>query len=230
MISVTSCSAACGVFAAHDQTFLGGTTGRRWKLIRPFVQDDWRVTSSLTLNLGFAWALATPETEVENRMANFDILNLKWYAPKGSPTLSSCTVCIPSGSSAGVKFDSTAIEPRIGFAWKVAGSDKTVLRGGYGILHDSAWNQGGQGLWQRPTVLCRSRPVPDRGLYSSRHSGLRTFERISSARRNAFYGCGRWGSWSCVRRARQSCLIYRFDPIGASEFQTRNDPAVQPQR
>ncbi|PYQ42178.1 MAG: hypothetical protein DMG99_09465 [Acidobacteria bacterium] len=34
-----------GIFAAHDQTFLGGTTGRRWKLFRPFVQDDWRVTN-----------------------------------------------------------------------------------------------------------------------------------------------------------------------------------------
>ena len=42
-----------GVFAAHDQTFMGATTGRRWKLIRPFVQDDWRVTSNLTLNI---WA------------------------------------------------------------------------------------------------------------------------------------------------------------------------------
>ena len=149
-----------GVFAAHDQTFLGGTTGRRWKLVRPFVQDDWRVTQSLTLNLGFAWALATPETEVENRMSDFDILNLKWYVPKGSPTLSSCTVCIPSGSSAGIKFDSTAVEPRIGFAWKVAGSDSTVLRGGYGILHDSAWNQGGQGLWQNPPYYAEVDPYP----------------------------------------------------------------------
>src|SRR5262249_37567398 len=29
-------------------------------------------------------------------------------------------------------------------------SDKTVIRAGYGILHDSSWNQGGQGLWQNP--------------------------------------------------------------------------------
>ena len=36
-----------GVFAAHDQTFLGATTGRRWKLVRPFVQDDWRVTQRI---------------------------------------------------------------------------------------------------------------------------------------------------------------------------------------
>jgi hypothetical protein len=30
------------------------------------------------------------------------------------------------------------------------GSDKTAIRGGYAIFHDSAWNQGGQGLWQNP--------------------------------------------------------------------------------
>lgn len=149
-----------GVFAAHDQTFLGGTTGRRWKLVRPFVQDDWRVTPSLTVNLGFAWSLATPETEVQNRMSNFDVLSLKWYVPKGSPTLSSCTVCIPSDAAAGVQFDKTALEPRIGFAWKVAGSDKTVLRAGYGIFHDAAWNQGGQGLWQNPPYYAEVDPFP----------------------------------------------------------------------
>jgi hypothetical protein len=44
----------------------------------------------------------------------------------------------------------TAFEPRIGFAWKVLGSDKTVVRGGYSIYHDSAWSMGAQGLWQNP--------------------------------------------------------------------------------
>ncbi len=46
--------------AEHDQTFNGTTTGRRWKLFRPFVQDDWRVTKDLTLNLGLAWAFSHP--------------------------------------------------------------------------------------------------------------------------------------------------------------------------
>ena len=147
-----------GVFAAHDQTFLGATTGRRWKLFRPFVQDDWRVTNNLTLNLGFAWALATPETEIQNRQADFDVTNLKWYVPKGSPGISGCTVCIPTDGRAGIQFDKTALEPRIGFAWKPAGSEKTVVRGGYGIVHDSAWNQGGQGLWQNPPYYAESNP------------------------------------------------------------------------
>ncbi len=149
-----------GIFAAHDQTFLGGTTGRRWKLFRPFVQDDWRVTSSLTLNLGVAWAFVTPTTEVQNRQANFDIQTLKWYVPKGSPTLADCSICIPTDGRAGIQFDKTAIEPRIGLSWKVMGSDKTVIRAGYGILHDSSWNQGGQGLWQNPPYYAEVDPCP----------------------------------------------------------------------
>ena len=59
--------------AIHDQTFGGTTTGRRWKIFRPFVQDDWRITRSLTLNLGFAWNFTTPITEVANRQADFRI-------------------------------------------------------------------------------------------------------------------------------------------------------------
>jgi Carboxypeptidase regulatory-like domain len=149
-----------GVFAAHDQTFLGGTVGRRWKMVRPFVQDDWRVTNNLTLNIGLAWALVSPQTEVQNRQANFDIQNLKWYLPSGSPMLSSCTTCIASDSRAGIEFDKTALEPRIGFAWKPMGSDKTAIRAGYGILHDSSWNQGGQGLWQNPPYFAEVDPFP----------------------------------------------------------------------
>jgi hypothetical protein len=148
-----------GAFASHDQTFLGATVGRRWKLFRPFVQDDWRVTSNLTVNLGLAWALASPETEVGNRQANFDVQTLQWYVPKGSPGLAGCTACIASDSSVGIQFDKTAFEPRIGFAWKPMGSAKTAIRAGYGIFHDSAWNQGGQGLWQNPPYYAESDPL-----------------------------------------------------------------------
>jgi hypothetical protein len=149
-----------GTFAAHDQTFLGGTVGRRWKLFRPFVQDDWRATSNLTVNLGLAWALATPETEVENRQSNFDVQTLKWYVPSGSPGLGGCTNCVASDGRAGIQFDKTAFEPRIGLAWKPMGSQKTAIRAGYAIFHDSAWNQGGQGLWQNPPYYAEVDPFP----------------------------------------------------------------------
>jgi hypothetical protein len=59
-------------------------------------------------------------------------------------------------SSAGVNMDLTALEPRVGVSWKVFGSEKTVLRAGYALFHDSAWSQGAQGLWQNPPFLGES--------------------------------------------------------------------------
>src|ERR1700730_16898422 len=152
-----------GNFAAHDQTFNGATVGRRWKLVRPFVQDNWRVSNDLTVNLGLASALVTPETEVENRQSNFDWVTKQFYVPKGSPAISGCTNCIPSDGRVGIQFDKTAFEPRIGLAWKPMGSQNTAIRLGYAIFHDSAWNQGGQGLWQNPPYYAESDNFPQVG-------------------------------------------------------------------
>jgi hypothetical protein len=131
--------------AIHDTEFGGGSTGRRWKLFRPFVEDNWRVTKDLTLNLGLAWALMTPQTEVGNRQANFNPANGQFLVAGQN-----------SDSRAGVQMDLTALEPRIGAAWKPFGSSNTVIRGGYAIFHDSAWNQGAQGLWQNPPYYAES--------------------------------------------------------------------------
>jgi hypothetical protein len=140
----------------HDQTFSGATTGRRWKMYRPYVQDDWRVSNSLTVNLGFAWAFTTPITEAQNRQANFDFATGKLYVAGSSPLTAACSICVASGPDVGVQLDKTAVEPRIGFAWKAFGSQSTVIRGGYAIFHDSSWNQGGQGLWENPPYFAES--------------------------------------------------------------------------
>jgi len=124
--------------AIHDQNFNGDITGRRWKIFRPFVQDDWRATKNLTLNLGLAWSIATPITESANRFSNL-IPSTGQVLVAGQNLVS---------DSAGVRQDWTAFEPRIGLAYKIFGSDKTVLRAGYAIFHDAAWSQGAQGLWQ----------------------------------------------------------------------------------
>ncbi|MGC1485862.1 MAG: carboxypeptidase regulatory-like domain-containing protein [Candidatus Acidiferrum sp.] len=133
----------------HDQTFNGPVTGRRWKIIRPYVQDDWRITKDLTLNLGLAWDLSTPITEAAGRMADFIPPSVATGANASTGQLLIANQG-GIGGSAGIYMDWTALEPRIGAAWKVLGSDKTVVRGGFSIYHDSAWSQGAQGLWQNP--------------------------------------------------------------------------------
>jgi hypothetical protein len=132
--------------AIHDQTFLGDTTGRRWKIFRPYVQDDWRVSKNLTLNLGLAWTITTPIAEVLGRQSNFNFATGQFSIP-GQNHVS---------DGAGIRTYWKAFEPRIGLAYKLFGSDKTVLRAGYAIYHDSSWSQGGQGLWQNPPFYAES--------------------------------------------------------------------------
>jgi Carboxypeptidase regulatory-like domain len=133
----------------HDQTFDGPVTGRRWKIYRPYVQDDWRITKDLTLNIGIAWDLATPITESAGRQADFipPAIATGSFATTGELLVSNQNGV---GNAAGIHMDWTALEPRIGAAYKVLGSDKTVVRGGFSIYHDSVWSQGAQGLWQNP--------------------------------------------------------------------------------
>jgi Carboxypeptidase regulatory-like domain len=132
--------------AIHDQTYQGPVTGRRWKSYRPFAEDNWRATPNITLNVGLAWDMTTPITDNRGRQADY------------IPTTGKLLIANQDGvsGSAGIKMDWTALEPRLGATWKVFGSDKTVLRLGYGIFHDSAWSQGAQGLWQNPPFLGES--------------------------------------------------------------------------
>jgi len=131
--------------AIHDQTFKGATTGRRWKLFRPYAQDDWRITRNLTANIGLAWAFVTPIVEAENRQANFDFQTGQFLIPG-----------VNSDPQIGVQLDKTALEPRIGLSWKPFGTDTTAIRAGYSIFHDSSWNQGSQGTWQNPPFYAES--------------------------------------------------------------------------
>jgi outer membrane receptor protein involved in Fe transport len=88
-----------------------------------FVQDDWKVTPRLTLNLGLRYDYFSPTTEKDNRQANFD------YAT------GTIVVAGQSGASESlVKADKANFAPRVGFAWTPTSSGNTVIRGAYGIF------------------------------------------------------------------------------------------------
>ena len=89
-----------------------------------YVQDDWKVSDSLTVNLGVRYDYMTPATERSNRMANFD---------PASGTL----VFASAGSledRALVAPDKNNFSPRIGAIYNL--NSRTVIRAGFGIFYN----------------------------------------------------------------------------------------------
>ncbi len=102
----------------------GGTWGQRADSMAAFYQDDWRVTSNLTLNLGLRWELHTPWVEVDNREANFNLSTGQEYIAGQSCPWNNCNALYNQYNGI------TNFQPRLGFAYTPGGS-KTVIRGGY---------------------------------------------------------------------------------------------------
>ena len=95
--------------------------GNRQKTYGAFVQDDYKLSSSLTLNLGLRYDYTTPITEAHNRQSNFDFAT------------GQLVVAGKNGASDGlVTTDKADFSPRLGLAYSPFQSRKTVIRAGYG--------------------------------------------------------------------------------------------------
>ncbi|HEX8144860.1 MAG TPA: carboxypeptidase-like regulatory domain-containing protein [Pyrinomonadaceae bacterium] len=103
----------------------GGPYLQSNKEISFYVQDDWKVRSDLTLNLGLRYDLFTPRTERFDRQVNFDpVTSTLVRAGEGAP-----------GGRGLANTDKNNFGPRIGFAYSYGPEKHFIIRGGYGLLY-----------------------------------------------------------------------------------------------
>jgi hypothetical protein len=108
--------------------------GSRRNYFGIFVQDDFKATAKLTLNLGMRWEFQTPPTETKNQSSIVDLS----VANVGAGNLPGALIFAGSGSgrsgrSTLAPASYRSVSPRFGFAYSP--SQSTVLRGGYGIYY-----------------------------------------------------------------------------------------------
>jgi len=113
-----------GFVCTYDDGVPYGIIGTRSWEDGLFVQDDWRITKKLTLNLGLRWDLYTAPIEVDNRQSNFDI-NTGALLIAGQGGASQALVNTNYGN----------FGPRVGFAYQLGNDGKTVVRGGVGVFY-----------------------------------------------------------------------------------------------
>ena len=102
-----------------------------------FVNESWRATNKLTLNLGLRYELNTPPVDRFDRATVYD--------PSTGSIVPVGTAGIPRG---GYSADRNNFAPRVGFAYSARGN--TILRGGYGFYYDQSALAPGEGLYFNP--------------------------------------------------------------------------------
>jgi len=113
-----------------------------------FAQDDWKVTPSLTLNLGIRYEYHLPHRERDDRLAGFDLATGSIVIPTEATRrfitpLYPANIRIGTASQMGypattlMKADSNTIAPRFGMAWRLGSRSRTVVRGGFGVYYNN---------------------------------------------------------------------------------------------
>lgn len=129
-----------GDVATATRTTSRGSIGMTRPEYHLFVEDDWKVTPKLTLNLGLRYDNWRPPIEFRHSLGGFDLKTGNMVIPDGAtapiPDIISTNFTIEKASQAGLPGDllpssNNNWAPRFGFAYRIR--SKTVLRGAYGI-------------------------------------------------------------------------------------------------
>ena len=110
-----------------------------------YAQDDWKVNSSLTLNLGLRWEYGSPYSDLYNRISNFDPMTQTVLTTTPGAIVGNGITLYSGNGTYGktlVNPDHRDFGPRLGFAYAV--DPKTAVRGGFGISY-SHYTRAGSG-------------------------------------------------------------------------------------
>ncbi|MBI4873808.1 MAG: TonB-dependent receptor [Acidobacteria bacterium] len=127
-------------FASYMMGWVNGFSQRETELLdryswytAGYAQDDWKIAPHLTLNLGLRWESDGPVMDRNNRTNSFD----RYQINPVSRTPGVVKFTALGGWAAEPYFtDWNNFGPRLGFSWKPAGSDRWVVRGGYGLFYE----------------------------------------------------------------------------------------------
>jgi len=138
-----------------------------------YIQDDYKLSPKLTVNLGVRWEFESPRIEEMNRVSNFDYTS---------------TATLPNGVGVrgGLLFPGTNnvsrynwnpnwknFAPRFGFSYAL--NNATVVRGGYGIFYSNSWGNGRNNNAMPQLGFVCSTPAP-----ASLDNGLTPFATLSN--------------------------------------------------
>ncbi len=112
-----------------------------------FIQDDWKVSPNLTLNLGLRWDRYGAPSEVHGIISQFTNFN-----DISCITSAACIAGLRVGPVSRMwPTQNHDFGPRLGFAWDPKGDGKMAIRGGYGISYDRIFdNIWSNGAWNPP--------------------------------------------------------------------------------
>ncbi len=121
---------AAGRPSRFQQRLGDSARSNRVKNLYSFFQDDWKLTRNLTLNLGVRYEYAGGPEEANGIISNLNLDNTQAYGNAGAGPFGLLELGKPSFKG------NHNWAPRVGFAWIVGSSHRTVIRGGYGIAYD----------------------------------------------------------------------------------------------
>lgn len=121
-----------------------------------YVQDDWRATSWLTLNLGLRYDIFSPFTERDNLMSNLNLDSDAIFDVPSGPVVLTSAGEAGLGRTVGVETDYSNLAPRLGFSATLP--NRIVIRGGFGLTYFPA-NSQSQSVMKNPPFTSVYGPV-----------------------------------------------------------------------